>query len=1694
MSVLAALVLVASASPAWSQVPSLLNFSGRLGTEAGDFTGVADVTLTLYDDAASADASHVLWADTQDVFVDAGRFHLLLGADPGNPLPDGLLTVGDLYVGVSVNGEAEMTPRMRVASVPFALYAADSTMLAGKGPDAFAAAGHGHAFAGITGTVSATQLPGDVTFDVELAAGLAGKSDVGHDHDGAYVNEGQAGSVTTEMVLDRTLLPVDLADWGCANGQVAKWTAGAPGGWGCGDDVDTDTKYLPGTGLKLDGATFNVDETVIRGWCYDAPTELYSFLDTRYAASSHDHDTLYYRKSEIDSMLSLAMSQVQSMLALKADKLHAHATGDVTGLQTVLDGKAAVAHGHVPGEVTGLQASVEGWAKGVCYDTQAELSAALTGWDTKASDDLLVDTAFGGDVTGVYSNLQIASGAVGNAEIADAARYVSVQNSAGTEQFAVTDGAPALQFAGGGATTVSYDAATHRVTISSTDTTGSGDITAVYTPPGSGLTGGGGAGELTLSADTNYLQRRIAVACPAGQFIGSVAADGTPTCLKAVTSLTTGNGLINDVSTGNVTIQVDRSQFDGWYVNEGQNASVSNSMLVSPSLTVQAGTGLTGGGSVSLGGTTTLSLSTPVTVPNGGTGAGTAGAARTNLGAAASGVNFDLTGLMGLNTQAAVVLGPYATTAGATGEARFLELVANGMNYTGFKAPDVLGANMVYTLPSAAPAAGQVLASTSTGVLSWTTPSSAPVTSVFGRTGAVTAQAGDYTTTQVTEGTNLYYTDARAVAAITGGASTIATSNLTASRALVSDGAGKVAASGVTSTELGYLSGVTSAIQTQLNGKMASPMTTLGDMIYGGAAGAPARLAGTPGFLKSTGAAAPTWSSIAATDLPTHSHAASDLSSGVLPIARGGTNTSTAPTAAGVVYGTGASYASTPAGASTQVLKGGAGGPSWGQVALATDVSGTLPAANGGTGFSTYSVGNLLVADTTSSLAKLAPVASGNVLRSEGVGVVPSWGKVNLQNHTAGVLLPGNGGTGIAVAGPAGSVAYSDGSYFAFNSQGLNGQYLKSSGTGAPVWGGIAAADLPSTSNAYIQNQVLAQQDAEFSIDGNGLIGRSLGVGTTSPTARLHVAGGTVTSTTDPMTTVDVSQTFGFAPTADVAVTGIRSVVASATQASSYQVIPQAIEGSTFVTGNAAGIEYALGVVGKTTNSSAGSLGYAYGVSGLAVNGSSGSIYSAVGVYGEASGYTGSVTTAYGGKFTAYSSVATTNVGIQAHATGGVNNYAALFTGGSVGIGTTTPQTTLDVSGSGSFSGTLTVGGAPVLTASLVQVPKGNTVTTIASVGAVATDVSSVSLTIGADGLPVASFFDWTRSSLRVAKCTNAACSSFTVPAPPAVDDPSVGNVGWYNSIAISTDGMPVISYYEDNRGAGTLQNVVVSKCASVDCSTLVNGAPYVVDSTGDVGKHTSLAIGTDGLPVIAYQDVTNTNLKVAKCGNVACTLAGTYTIDGGGRRAAIAIGTDGYPVVSYVGSAGSGLKVAKCASASCAALAAGSPTVIDADAGDLVNQYQSLTIGADGLPVLAFDSYNGGTNTWALKVAKCADAACLTQVSGSPFTVESSTTGDVARHESITVGADGLPIIAYYGVPTNSLKVVKCGNAACQSGNSIVTIDSMGAIAFNAGPCTSITIGVDGLPVIAYLTAATNSLKIAKCTNPFCIPYWTRR
>jgi len=75
-----------------------------------------------------------------------------------------------------------------------------------------------------------------------------------------------------------------------------------------------------------------------------------------------------------------------------------------------------------------------------------------------------------------------------------------------------------------------------------------------------------------------------------------------------------------------------------------------------------------------------------------------------------------------------------------------------------------------------------------------------------------------------------------------------------------------------------------------------------------------------------------------------------------------------------------------------------------------------VPATAGGTGQTSYAVGDLLYADTTTTLAKLPDVATGNALISGGVSTAPAWGKIGLTTHVSGVLPVANGGTNASAA------------------------------------------------------------------------------------------------------------------------------------------------------------------------------------------------------------------------------------------------------------------------------------------------------------------------------------------------------------------------------------------------------------------------------------------------------------------------------------------------------------------------------------------------------------------------------------------------------------------------------------------------------------------------------------------------------
>jgi hypothetical protein len=102
----------------------------------------------------------------------------------------------------------------------------------------------------------------------------------------------------------------------------------------------------------------------------------------------------------------------------------------------------------------------------------------------------------------------------------------------------------------------------------------------------------------------------------------------------------------------------------------------------------------------------------------------------------------------------------------------------------------------------------------------------------------------------------------------------------------------------------------------------------------------------------------------------------------------------------------------------------------------------------------------------------------------------------------------------------------------------------------------------------------------------------------------------------------------------------------------------------------------------------------------------------------------------------------------------------------------------------------------------------------------------------------------------------------------------STGQVGLYTSVAIGTDNNPVISYYDHTNG-----DLKVYVCADAACAS---GTARTLDSTGAVGLYTSIAIGTDNNPVISHFDNTNGDLKVYVCADAACTDGTARTIIGG--------------------------------------------------------------------------------------------------------------------------------------------------------------------------------------------------------------------
>jgi hypothetical protein len=101
-----------------SGVPQLISYQGRLANSLGEPVNTSvSMTFAIYD---APSGGTVLWSETHSsVRVYDGLFNVVLGSQ-GSPLPDSVFSSAELYLGVTVSDDSELSPRTHLAASSYA--------------------------------------------------------------------------------------------------------------------------------------------------------------------------------------------------------------------------------------------------------------------------------------------------------------------------------------------------------------------------------------------------------------------------------------------------------------------------------------------------------------------------------------------------------------------------------------------------------------------------------------------------------------------------------------------------------------------------------------------------------------------------------------------------------------------------------------------------------------------------------------------------------------------------------------------------------------------------------------------------------------------------------------------------------------------------------------------------------------------------------------------------------------------------------------------------------------------------------------------------------------------------------------------------------------------------------------------------------------------------------------------------------------------------------------------------------------------------------------------------------------------------------------------------------------------------------------------------------------------------------------
>jgi len=167
-----------------------------------------------------------------------------------------------------------------------------------------------------------------------------------------------------------------------------------------------------------------------------------------------------------------------------------------------------------------------------------------------------------------------------------------------------------------------------------------------------------------------------------------------------------------------------------------------------------------------------------------------------------------------------------------------------------------------------------------------------------------------------------------------------------------------------------------------------------------------------------------------------------------------------------------------------------------------------VSAALGGTGQTTYTIGDLIYADTSTSFAKLPDAAVGNALISGGVGSAPSWGKIGAATHISGTLPVANGGTGVTASTGTIAVVLSNSPTLVTPNLGTPSTLVGTNITGTAA--GLTAGTV--TTNANLTGGVTSVGNVATVVTNANLTGDVTSVGNTTTLATVNTNVGSFTN------------------------------------------------------------------------------------------------------------------------------------------------------------------------------------------------------------------------------------------------------------------------------------------------------------------------------------------------------------------------------------------------------------------------------------------------------------------------------------------------------------------------------------------------------------------------------------------------------